>query len=327
MIDFTKWSVEEMRAELVKLTGLSPESALSVKGKSNLAEAIIVARKNAGLDVDDDKVGRFDAVELESNSLIATNDTDVVSTEGEQKQQQVVIQPKMGSPAWQEFVLGHLLPEEFQEKNGKKFPKAAGLRRIAQILCGPIMSSGPINVFASHGPDSTVSVVYEVQIYWTRDVGTANQWMSEKEIMSLNLPIRKFSEVADCNKLNTPAPYNAHPSATASSKAEGRTFKKLLMLNIHTAEEMGDLTDEPRVSEVSTMNSDNEAISPQQTVMIQKKSEQLSIDVEKFLQYHKFKSDISALTRSEGAAAIVLLNKYQTETGASLDIPSYIKSN
>lgn len=326
MIDFTKWSVEEMRAELVKLTGMSPESALSVKGKSNLAEAIIIARKNAGLDLDDDKVGRFDAVELESNSLITTKDTDVVSTDSD-KEEQKVVQPKMGSPAWQEFVLGHLLPDEFQEKNGKKFPKAAGLRRIAQILCGPIMSSGPINVFTSHGPDDTVSVVYEVQIYWTRDIGTINQWMSEKEIMSLNLPIRKFSEVADCNKTNTPPPYNAHPSATASSKAEGRTFKKLLMLNIHTAEEMGDLTDEPRVSEVSTMNSENESISPQQSVMIQKKSEQLNIDVEKFLQYHKFKSDLSALTRSEGAAAIVLLNKYQTETGASLDIPSYIKSN
>lgn len=325
MIDFTKWSAEEMRAELVKLTGMSPDSAFSIKGKSNLAEAIIAARKNLGLDLDNgEKVGSFDAVELESNSLISTKH-ESVSRVANEKEEQQVIQPKMGSPAWQDFVLGHLLPEEFQEKNGRKFPKAAGLRRIAQILCGPIMSSGPINVYASHGPDSTVSVVYEVQIYWTRDIGTINQWMSEKEIMSLNLPIRKFSEVADCNKINTPAPYNAHPSATASSKAEGRTFKKLLMLNIHTAEEMGDLTDEPRVSEVSTMNSDNEAISPQQSTMIQKKSEQLGIDVEKFLQYHKFKSDLSAISRADGAAAIVLLNKYQTETGASLDIPAYIK--
>lgn len=313
-IDYTKWDVGAIRAELVKLTGANIQDVEAIKGKANLVERLIEARQSLGLD-DAGLSVNFGEVEMETKPLIRTY--------GDESEEEEVPAPTMGSPEWEEFVLAHLSDKEVTVKDGKRFPKAHGLRRVAEILCGPIVGSGPIREYISNG---YATIVYEVKIQWTKGLNLPDR-MSEHELMNLNIPIRTFTEVADCTISNTPSPYNLHAPATASSKAQGRVFKSILQLSCHTAEEMGlALETEEKTVEMSISNMENDGLSKVQRIMIDKLSDRLDIDVSKALEFHSLNPDINKLTRVEASSFIVILNKYQTDvTDASMQIPDIIK--
>lgn len=326
-IDFTKMKVADMRAELVRLTGINIEEAEAITGKSMLAERIIEARVRLGLD--NDASVSFENAEMENTPLIKARVVSEDDEDYEEPVEEAVPVPSIGSPLWQDYVLSHLNDDEFQTKDGKKFPKAAGLRRVVQILCGDIVGSGPVREYI--GSDSA-TVVYEVVIEWRKGLALP-QYMSEHEIMNLKLPVRKFTEVADCTPENTPAPYNKHASATASTKAAGRVFKSILQLTCHTAEEMNlataeaQSTDDVKSVEVSVGDMDADPISKVQKTIIAQLGDRLNIDIVKALDFHGFNTDVSTLTRNEAKAFIVILNRYQTDvTDASMEIPDLIKS-
>jgi hypothetical protein len=322
-IDFTKWSVAEMREELVRLTGDDIAAVEAIKGKSILAERIIEARQQLGLDRDE-PVARFGEAEVERKSMLVPSRSRKVDTDEEQSDEQPVKEPAMGSPEWQDFVLSHLTNDEFSTKGDKKFPRANGLRRVVQLLCGPIVECGPSQII--YPSPTTCAVVYNVNIMWTRGLNVP-QWLGEDEIEKLNIPVRKFSDVADCSRDNTPHPYNLHAPATASTKAAGRVFKNILQLTCHTAEEMSlAVEEEVKVTEMSVANSDNEPAVTVQKITINNLASRLGIDVEKALQFHSLKSNVNLLSRTEAAAFIVILNKYQTDTEGSMAIPDFIKS-
>jgi hypothetical protein len=158
---------------------------------------------------------------------------------------------------------------------------------------------------------------------------TCSAYIPERELENMKLPIRTFTEVADCSKENTPHPYNLHPSATACTKAAGRVYKSILQLSCHTAEEMSLETESAKVVEDISVPNDMESssISKVQQTIITTLADRLGIDIEKALQFHSLNTDIKQLTRAEAASFIVVLNKYQSDVAdASMQVPDFIKS-
>jgi len=310
MIDFTKWRVQDMRAELIRLTGDDITTVEAIKGKEALAERILEVRQKLGLDRIDYNINE---VELENNSMII---------ETEVNDEEEVSAPEMGSPLWQEYVLSHLTDDEIVIKDSKKFPKSMGLRRVAQILCGPIVNCGPSQVFPM---GNATTIVYSVTFLWKQGLNIP-QYMTEDDIVKLNLPTRTFSDVSDCSEKNTPAPYCYHHAATACTKAAGRVFKIALGLNCHTAEEMALVVEEEKMTEASMSNMDNEGISSNQKITIEKLASRNGIDVSKALELHAWNPDVNALSRVEAASFITILNRYQTSADGSMEIPDSIKS-
>lgn len=115
--------------------------------------------------------------------------------------------PMMGSPEWSDFVLSHLTSKELPNDR----PTAAGLRRAATFLYGPVTSEPPAVHFCNERAAAcTVSVWVDGNMY---------------------------QGSAECNSENTDEPYSKYPLATAETRAEGRALKKALCLNVLTAEE------------------------------------------------------------------------------------------
>jgi len=127
-----------------------------------------------------------------------------------------VVEPvcSITDPEWNDYVLTHF--EESELIDGK--PLVDGLRRVAQVLLGRIVSSGPTQVFP---PQSDIhhgraTVVFEV-------------------IFENNT---RFSDVADVWEGNTDDTFCAFATATASTRAEARALRKALRLKTCSAEEM-----------------------------------------------------------------------------------------
>lgn len=313
MIDFTKKTVAEIRDMLVKM-GVSREQAESIKGKSELVEALYSVMENGTIEVP-----MLSEVEVEEGGIVQN----LQDTESEESEAVEVVNPKIGSEGWEEFVISHLNEKEFDVKNGKKYPKAAGLRRVAQLLLGPIVFSGPRQVFPPSAGNDIATVIYDIEIMWTHGM-TIAEWMPENELMNLKIPVRRFSEAADCTDDNTPNPFCKHKTATASSRAEGRAFRKALQLNITTAEEMNMSMDE--VAVVTESINEDELITQHQKISIATLIDNLNLDLNKTISYHGFGSDFSKVSRVNAGVLMGILNRYQSKGEGSWPIPEEIKN-
>jgi len=94
-----------------------------------------------------------------------------------------------GDEDWDLYVMSQFKPNEMVEGN----PNVSGLRRVAEVLLGPILESGPIpGTVQSDLTATTVTgraqSVYEVIFQWKATEGT---------------PIRKFRAAADSFVGNT----------------------------------------------------------------------------------------------------------------------------
>jgi hypothetical protein len=291
-LDFASKTVDEIKEILIN-EGLDGGEVFSLRSKSDLADLYYehMAKKSMSQAVLDKKQPK-------------NEDEDVDSDEAEP-----VSRPPIGSPGWEDFVLNHLQEKEYEEKNGKKFPKASGLRRVTQLLLGPIIKSGPVSVITN---GDITTVMYEVQVAWTEHL---KGWVRETELTS---DIRVFTEVADCSILNTPSPYNLHPSATASSRAAGRAYRNALQLSVVTAEELSLNSQMESVPK----SYDEEPITATQCVMIQNTAEVVGVSVEKLLEYEKLPKNLTTLTRAQGGQLSAILNRYQ----AGEDVPESVRN-
>ena len=66
--------------------------------------------------------------------------------------------PDYLSPEWDAYVMEQFAPHELMDGH----PNAAGLRRVAELLLGPIIESGPTQVFPSEGNGPTRAPLYLV---------------------------------------------------------------------------------------------------------------------------------------------------------------------
>jgi hypothetical protein len=219
--------------------------------------------------------------------------------------------PVYGSKEWNEFVMSKFERHELIDKN----PICAGLRRVAEELLGDIISSGPSEVYPSNDPNGPgrATVVYQVVF----------NWMNSGEL-------RTYSEVADVWHGNTDDLFCAHPVATASTRAEGRALRKALKVRCLAAEELAkkDIVSIVRESvkvEGATDGewNDSDGISAAQVNFIDRKCEQLDINVMEFVNSgENTYSGIEDVSKQTASAMLGRLNQYQN--GQS-NLPDSIK--
>lgn len=312
-MDYTSLTVDELREKILEM-GFPKAQLDLIKGKRALLELV----SNLLLPQTESEVNLDDAVLETGDVELDESDSGPVENKA----------PMIGSPGWQDHVLSLLVVGEYVTKGTAKLPKASGLRRVAQLLLGPIVSSGPVQVWPSNGPDNNAAVHYAVQFMWTHGM-KQTEWMSEHDLAQLDIQTRTFSEVADSNRNNTQAPFDSYTTATASTRAEGRALKKALQLNILTAEEslfVEKDTDEMKlIPGLDDTNFATEKVSGPQLGMINMLVGRLNLDLPKVLAHFSLPNELSDLKRSEAATLIVNLNKYQTITDVSESVPDMVK--
>lgn len=144
----------------------------------------------------------------------------------EEETEKVVIeekpeQIKPTDPGWQDYVLSHLEPDEVTNGN----PTTDGLRRIAPIVLG-------------HGVQGTAHVV-QAPNKNNGMVATVEYTVSIPQMNGIIYNQALYTDCADASPENCNPPFSLHPTAMASTRAEGRALRKLLKLKkIATAEEL-----------------------------------------------------------------------------------------
>ena len=146
----------------------------------------------------------FETVELQTPENTDTSTKDVIMTDA----------PHPTSAEWNDYVMGMFQESELIDGN----PLVHGLRRVAELVIGPIVYSGPSQVFPVQESDhhGRATVVFTVEF----DNGM------------------RYSEVADCWEGNTDDMFCAYAVATASTRAEARALRKALKIRAVAAEEL-----------------------------------------------------------------------------------------
>jgi hypothetical protein len=237
----------------------------------------------------------FDNVELESPSNTDTSVKDVIATDA----------PSITSPEWNDFVMSQF--EESELLDG--MPLAAGLRRVAELLCGRIISSGPTQVFppqneTSHG---RATVVWKVEF----DNGMC------------------FSDVADCWEGNTDDAFCAFAVATAATRAEARALRKALRIRAVAAEEITKKNTAATVRNSGKQNQVSEGeydessrMTDPQSNFISVKCKQLNINPNLLFKEVFNLSTGRKITKKAASDAIDKLNDFQRNSD---EIPESIK--
>ena len=230
----------------------------------------------------------FDDIELQTPSNTDTGVQDIIADDS----------PSPTSPDWNDYVLS--LFEKNELFDGR--PKCHGLRRVAELLLGQIVSSRPTQIF----PPTKGDEIGRATVVW--------------EITFSNGSI--FSDVADCWEGNTDDAFCVFNTATAATRAEGRALRKALRLSTVAAEEMTskDTASITRsISQTKTMAEtegeydDSSRMTDNQSNFIDIKCKQLNVDATKLFKEFKV-STSRKVTKKQASAAIEQLNKYQQES-------------
>ena len=226
-------------------------------------------------------------VELETPENVDTSVKDQIVSSG----------PDPTSPEWNDHVLSLFTDGELYEGR----PLCAGLRRVAELLLGRIVSSRPTQVFAPQGGDEIgrATVVWEIVF----------------EDGSL------FSDVADCWEGNTDDAFCVFNTATAATRAEGRALRKALRLKTVAAEEMTKKNTASIVRSISQTKQvategeydDSSRMTDPQANFIDAKCKQLNLNVAEFFK-EVFDVNVKRkVDKGQASLAIQKLNDYQQD--------------
>jgi hypothetical protein len=178
-------------------------------------------------------------------------------------------------------------------------PLVAGLRRVAEVVLGPIMFSGPTQVFPVQRDDhhGRATVIFTVEF--------ANGM--------------KYAEVADSWEGNTDDMFCAFAVAIASTRAEARALRKALKIKGVAAEELTKKDTAKIVREISTTKQasegeydDTSRMSDAQLNFIDVKCKQLNIDGKQL--FAQFNADSGKKVSKKVASEIIdKLNDFQRD--------------
>jgi len=195
--------------------------------------------------------------------------------------------PLQTSPEWNDYVLSKFDDAEMVEG----YPTCAGLRRVTELLIGPITEC-EVDVLDCPNEANQYRAVCKCTI--TVQYG-------------YDIPAKIYSDVADVYAGNTDPMFARHAVASAATRAEGRALRKLLKLRVIAAEEV---TSKP----LEDAGLDGQII-PAQIRAIEKMSERLDINIWKFInmgeQAYKKISDVGYVTATN---MIQHLNSLQQDT-------------
>ena len=237
--------------------------------------------------------------------------------------------PEQNSPEWDSYVMSLFQESELIDGN----PRVNGLRRVAELLIGEIVSSIPVTVMITpQGVKMDKStVVYEVQ-FKSRDLlnkilklktemsiakSKEDVFDFERRIAVLNseyaLSLKTYADVADTWEGNTDDMFAVHGTATASTKAEARALRKALKIKAVAAEELCKKDVAKYLSE-QTQSDDVKRISKDQVNFIEMKCKKLDIDVIKFINSgEKFYNGIYEVKYDIGAKMIKKLTEFSSD--------------
>lgn len=223
------------------------------------------------------------------------------------------IRPRYGTKEWDTYVKSQFTEDEMIDSN----PFCHALRRVAVELLGDIIYSAPKEVIVQGEPNhpGKVTVSYELRIAW---MGTDE--------------VRVFGDVSEVWEGNTDDLFLAHPSATASTKAEGRCLRKALMVRCVAVEELPgkkDVVGKVREAKKTNPTPTNGNMNPKDPItgpqkgLINRMCGQMSIDVMKFVNLGSgVYDDIDQVSKQTGIGMIKKLNEYQADTST---IPADIR--
>lgn len=130
--------------------------------------------------------------------------------------------PHHTSPGWSDWVMS--LFEEDEMFDG--YPKADGLRRVAELVVGEIVESGPVSSWTTPPIDGIP--------------GAATHWQIVFSSHS-DGRYRTFGDVGDSTAMNSEDAFVRFALATSATRAEARALRKALKLKKCSAEELTDL--------------------------------------------------------------------------------------
>ena len=201
--------------------------------------------------------------------------------------------PDMLSPEWNDYVMKFFTDKELIDGN----PLTAGLRRVAEMLIGEIISSRPVDVqrVETNDPIGRTTVIYEVQFLVKK---------GDKEY------VKTYADVSDVWAGNTDDLFAVHAPATAATKAEGRALRKALKIRAVAAEELC----KKDVSEYLSQQVGqlDERIKPEQIKYLDMNCKKLDIDVIKFINSgEKEYNTVYEVKRETAAKMIDMINKFK----------------
>lgn len=249
-----------------------------------MTKKFVPDRKNA-----EDIFGDLEGEIMETPSNTPTKVNDIIQGD----------RPSITSPEWNDYVMSLFTEDEIFDG----YPVAAGLRRVAELVLGPIACSLPVQVFPSDQ--------FRATVVWKIDFVNG----------------QTFGDVADCNPDNTDDAFVVFAMATAATRAEARALRKALRLKKASAEEMTkkDTAQIARQSVVKTTEgeyNDKDVMTSNQTNFIAVKCKQMNIDTEQFFkEIFKINSN-RKVSKAEASTAIDKLNEYQTNQS---EVPESIK--
>jgi hypothetical protein len=214
--------------------------------------------------------------------------------------------PDMLSPEWNDYVMKFFTDKELIDGN----PLTAGLRRVAELLIGEIISSKPVDVqrTETNDPIGKTTVIYEVQ-FLVRN--------GDREY------VKTYADVADVWAGNTDDLFAVHAPATAATKAEGRALRKALKIRAVAAEELC----KKDVSEYLSQQAGqlDERIKPEQIKYLDMSCKKLDIDVIKFINSgEKAYNSVYEVKRETAAKMIDMINKFKRgDSTLSKDLKGY----
>lgn len=228
----------------------------------------------------------FEDVELATPSNTETSVKDVINDGS----------PLPTDPKWNDYVLSLFEENELFDK----MPLTNGLRRVAELLMGRIVFSGPSQVFPPQSGNEIgrSTVVWKIQF---EDGST-------------------FCDVADSWEGNTDDMFCVYSTATAATRAEGRALRKALRLRVVAAEEVTkkdtakiaqDISKKKGLDVSSSEYDSSGTMTGPQANFIDGKSKQLNIDAQKVLKEVANVVNISKTTKKQASDVIEKLNEYQ----------------
>lgn len=204
-----------------------------------------------------------------------------------------VVVPNINSPEWNDYAMSFFTAKELIDGN----PLVAGLRRVAEMLIGEIISSKPTMVVhaENNSPIGRATVVYEVQFLCRRYSGDEY--------------IKTYADAAEVWEGNTDDLFAVHAAATASTRAEGRALRKALKLRVVAAEELCKKDVSKFLGEQSGQNEDR--VNSDQVNFIDSRCKKLDIDVEAFINSgEKEYKSIYEVKKETATKMIKELNKF-----------------
>lgn len=213
--------------------------------------------------------------------------------------------PSMLSPEWHDYAM--TLFQEDELMNGH--PLVTGLRRVAEIVLGPMSFSGPTWVKPTDRDDhhGRATVIFTIEF--------ANGL--------------RCSEVADSWEGNTDDMFCAFAVAIASTRAEARALRKVLKIKGVAAEELTKKDTAKIVRDISKQQSssagdynDQGRMSDAQLNFIDIKCKQLNINGAKLFKDMFNVDQRKKVSKKVASDVIDVLNDYQKDKGT---IPSELK--